>query len=444
MELLAAPPPELAPLADPSARGAASLLRPPGGGRAPPAALPFELLIGLLTEPAAGGELWPAGGKKLPLPRLDAAGESFPAFAALAPNALALPPPAEANEAQSAAAERLTQVVSALPVRDDAAAAALGARTLSPPPAAAADGRARSPAFAAELAAPVELVPTGAESIPLESAELDSADAAAAAEPAIDGLEALFSNDARVRAQLKSTATVVPRPGAVSAAPPPALAANAPPALTEANAAGARQKPQAQLDIVRGVDSLAAITPLPSGSDAPTGVASDWLPASHVHANGPAGTAGPTAPALPQAPVDTRMPDWHEAFAQRVQWIVDTDAGEARLKLNPPELGAVDVKISLVDDKTHVHLMATTAAARDELAQSLPRLRELFTVSGLELGSASVHDGRGGEHARPGADHAGHGDGAPREHALAPLAGLLDEPAAAVRRQVSGRIDVFA
>ncbi|HUL82755.1 MAG TPA: flagellar hook-length control protein FliK, partial [Gammaproteobacteria bacterium] len=96
--------------------------------------------------------------------------------------------------------------------------------------------------------------------------------------------------------------------------------------------------------------------------------------------------------------LDTSSTHWHETLANRVQWLVDHDIGEAKIKLNPPELGALDVKISMLDDKTFVQMTAHNASARDELAQGLPRLRELLSASGLELGGATVsggHDERG-------------------------------------------------
>src|SRR5690606_7458800 len=115
--------------------------------------------------------------------------------------------------------------------------------------------------------------------------------------------------------------------------------------------------------------------------------------------------------------------------------------GEARIKLNPPELGAVDVKISLVDDKTFVHLTAATAAARDELTQGLPRLRELFVASGIELGGASVQSGREG---RADADGAAGYAAAAR----APAPDDVESPGllSALRSAATapGRIDVFA
>jgi flagellar hook-length control protein FliK len=135
--------------------------------------------------------------------------------------------------------------------------------------------------------------------------------------------------------------------------------------------------------------------------------------------------------------VDTTAARWHDALASRVQWLVDHDVGEARIKLNPPELGALDVKISLHDDKTFVQLTAHNSAARDELSQSLPRLRELLSANGLELGGATVsggHDGRAGRYsgAEPG----------PRPFGFA--AASSPEPVMRAARAASSRIDVFA
>jgi flagellar hook-length control protein FliK len=170
-----------------------------------------------------------------------------------------------------------------------------------------------------------------------------------------------------------------------------------------------------------------------------------WLPPGGT-VGGPVGNGAHTSAAAPQTvpgtPVDTCSPTWDEAFASRVQWLVDHDVGEAHIKLNPPELGAVDVKISLVEDKTFVHLTTATAAARDELSQTLPRLRELFSASGLELGGASVQGGRDGQQTTHG-----HGDrsggSAAGTHLPAPFAGP-DELPPGLPRPSLGRIDIFA
>ena len=146
-------------------------------------------------------------------------------------------------------------------------------------------------------------------------------------------------------------------------------------------------------------DALPLAVAATTGNDA----AAPAVPLLHA-AGGAHATAASTAPAPSTAPpssgdaIDTNAARWHEALATRIQWLVDHDIGEAKIKLNPPELGALDVKIALQDDKTYVQMVAHSASARDELAQSLPRLRELLSAGGLELGGATVsagHDERG-------------------------------------------------
>jgi len=157
----------------------------------------------------------------------------------------------------------------------------------------------------------------------------------------------------------------------------------------------------------------------PAMSLPPPANATPALAPSHVAA-GAAPTADASGLTGHGAAIDTRADNWHEALASRVQVLVDQHVGEAHIKLNPPELGAVDIKISLVDDKTFVQLTAANSAARDELTQSLPRLRELLSASGLSLGGASVHGGSAGQNG---------GGPAPRlvVPAYMPFAGANDE-----------------
>ena len=185
-----------------------------------------------------------------------------------------------------------------------------------------------------------------------------------------------------------------------------------------------------------------------------TTLAPDLAPAPSLHVTSSAGHGlGPTqlastgAPqdalgaALGQSasqPLDTAAPRWHDALAGRIHWLIDHDVGEARIKLSPPELGALDVKVSVIDDKTYVQLAASSALARDELTQSLPRLRDLLSLSGLDLAGATVSDGR---HERP-AHSAGTEPATVAPEILAP-ASELQMPSRYERRP-SGRIDLFA
>ena len=120
------------------------------------------------------------------------------------------------------------------------------------------------------------------------------------------------------------------------------------------------------------------------------------------------------------------------ALAGRVHWMIDNAVGEARLRLNPPELGALDIKISMVDDKAYVQLAATQMGATELLEAALPRLRELLNVGGLELAGATVsHEDT--ERSAPESPAQDSTD-AESEEALEPT------PA----RRASGEIDLYA
>src|SRR5690606_23133217 len=123
--------------------------------------------------------------------------------------------------------------------------------------------------------------------------------------------------------------------------------------------------------------------------------------------------------------------------------MIDHGAGEARLRINPPELGTIDVRISMVDDKTFVQMTASHAVGRDALEQSLPRLRELLAAGGLDLGGASV--GRGAGDARP--ESGVRRPGAPHPYSEAAIDAAAGHGAPAVPKRPessAGLIDLFA
>ena len=72
------------------------------------------------------------------------------------------------------------------------------------------------------------------------------------------------------------------------------------------------------------------------------------------------------------------------------------------LRLDPPELGRVTVRISMVGDEARVAFTAAQGTAREALEAALPKLREMFEQAGLSLGDAQVGSG-------PGQDSRGRG-----------------------------------
>jgi flagellar hook-length control protein FliK len=80
---------------------------------------------------------------------------------------------------------------------------------------------------------------------------------------------------------------------------------------------------------------------------------------------------------------------------------------QAKLRLHPAELGALEVRIKLHDDGASVAISSPHGQVRDAIEASLPRLRELFAAQGMNLVDVDVSSGGG---------NAPHGDGESLRH----------------------------
>lgn len=92
---------------------------------------------------------------------------------------------------------------------------------------------------------------------------------------------------------------------------------------------------------------------------------------------------------------------WSNAVSDRVMWMVQGDQQFARLKLNPPNLGPLEVRVSINQDQTSVAFLAQHAAVREALEAAIPRLREMFDQASLQLVRADVSDPGAGQGGRP-------------------------------------------
>lgn len=81
---------------------------------------------------------------------------------------------------------------------------------------------------------------------------------------------------------------------------------------------------------------------------------------------------------------------WNQVLSSRVVWMAREGIQEASLKLNPANLGSVEVKLNMHNDQANVLFIAQNAATRDALEQALPKLRESFAENGMELADADV------------------------------------------------------
>ncbi len=87
----------------------------------------------------------------------------------------------------------------------------------------------------------------------------------------------------------------------------------------------------------------------------------------------------------------------------RVRWFSAHGIGTAEIRLDPPELGPLQVTIHAQREGASVHFTAATVQVRELLEHSLPRLRELLESGGMSLVDVNVgQQGQGGsEHGQP-------------------------------------------
>ena len=106
--------------------------------------------------------------------------------------------------------------------------------------------------------------------------------------------------------------------------------------------------------------------------------------------------------------------NWGGAVAERVVWMTNANIQEAEIQLNPRELGPIGIKVTVNNDQTHVSFVAQNATTREALEQAIPRLREMLSENGLQLGQSDVsqHSFKG----REGQDEGGDGQGGDGHH----------------------------
>lgn len=84
-------------------------------------------------------------------------------------------------------------------------------------------------------------------------------------------------------------------------------------------------------------------------------------------------------------------PGWAGEMTQKVTWVARDGGQTAHIRLDPPELGSLTVKISVDKDATtQVSFVAATPQARDMIEGQMHRLREMLAQQGMELNQVNV------------------------------------------------------
>lgn len=105
-------------------------------------------------------------------------------------------------------------------------------------------------------------------------------------------------------------------------------------------------------------------------------------------------------------------PAWDNQVGQKVIFMAAGQDQSATLTLNPPDLGPLQVVLSVSNDQAQVTFSAAQPEVRAALENAMPKLREMMSESGLSLGNASVNDGSAEQRQAQGDSRAQGGRGA--------------------------------
>ncbi len=105
-----------------------------------------------------------------------------------------------------------------------------------------------------------------------------------------------------------------------------------------------------------------------------------------------------------------------DQLAERVQMMMSKNLKNIDIRLDPPELGRMHIRMNMQGDGATVHFTVANQHAREALEQAMPRLREMLAQQGVQLGDTSVQQQSAGQQQRyTGQEQSGFGQSARNE-----------------------------
>ncbi|MEW9797538.1 flagellar hook-length control protein FliK [Alteromonas sp. CYL-A6] len=114
---------------------------------------------------------------------------------------------------------------------------------------------------------------------------------------------------------------------------------------------------------------------------------------------------------LADKPVNIHKAEGQQQLQEKIRWMVNSRTSLAEIRLDPPELGSMQVRVSMNGDAASVSFVVQSAQARDALNDAMPRLREMFAEQGVTLGESFVSQEQQDQGASPEDGSAGGGNG---------------------------------
>lgn len=89
--------------------------------------------------------------------------------------------------------------------------------------------------------------------------------------------------------------------------------------------------------------------------------------------------------------------DAAKILQEKVSMMLNLNNQEAEIRLDPRELGSMQIRIRTDAEQAQVNFVVQNQQAKDLLEQSMPKLREMLAEQGIELGQSNIEQGGEGQ-----------------------------------------------
>ncbi|NRD72019.1 flagellar hook-length control protein FliK [Shewanella sp. VB17] len=176
--------------------------------------------------------------------------------------------------------------------------------------------------------------------------------------------------------------------------------------------------PPLALSDPRTMEAVEVTNPLLAAITRPSNQVSQWGP----------------VPITPTAPQAQQAQELLSPLREQLRFQIDQQIKKAEIRLDPPELGKVELSIRLDGDRLHIQMHAANASVRDSLQIGLERLRSELAMD--HGGQIDVDVGQG-ENKQSAQDHQGSSIAGAQQH----NAGAVAHPP---KQQTSNGVDLLA
>jgi flagellar hook-length control protein FliK len=412
-----------------AASGGPAGAAPPGAGAAPPGSLSNQALDG---QPVAGA-----------LPPAMIVGTAAPTDGA-APNGTGNQPLAAAGPAIPPAAMAPTQSAAGAATPPARVGAAAGNSALTAMPVA---GTAGKTAIAAAASAPTSTDGNTAALGTTPDGGAGSADTGAAAQTlmaaAITQGTSAPSDPSFMADGLAApdTGAAPPGVGGPNGSPAVAMAASAAQATASSTAATAATAASIAQAISAAASAGAADKHAHgSGTDSSlSGTSNDGTAgvAQLMTSGASSGSTDVSSTTTLKVAAGVDTAEFGQGVADRVSLMVDSNLTSAKLQVNPPALGPIEVRIALQGGHAQVWFTSHSAVTRDALESSSPKLREMLGAQGFGQVSVDISQRSFQERSPPSRGYAGAG-------AIGGESSVSVQAPSAASRGASGLLDAYA